>query len=127
MMSSLWLMHRMILKSQESAAKPTGVEVDAPQETYFDDGLGQQDEAISPIQIPPAVPEDPAPSHQGMAARNARVRKPPEKYVPNMKGNKYAASQEGIVDLTKKNDAQYVLYIQTVYYISQQYIVLQSN
>jgi hypothetical protein len=36
----------------EHAAKPTGVEVDpadAPQETYFDDGLGQQDEAIPPI------------------------------------------------------------------------------
>ncbi len=27
----------------------------------------------------------------------------------------------------KKIDAQYVLYLQTVYYISQQYIVLQSN
>jgi hypothetical protein len=69
------------------------VEVDpadaAPQETYFDDGLRQQDEVIPPIQIPPTLPEDPALPSQGMAARNARVRKPPEKYVPSMKGNKY--------------------------------------
>jgi hypothetical protein len=67
----------------EPDAKPTGVEVDpanAPQETYFDDGLGQQDEAIPPIQVPPTVPlpEDPALPSQGMAVHNARVRKPPE-------------------------------------------------
>ncbi len=38
------------------------------------------------------------------------------------------SSQEGIVDLQKFIfDAQYVLYLQTVYFISQQYIVLQSN
>jgi hypothetical protein len=37
-------------------------------------------------------------------------------------------SQEGIVDLQKIIfGAQYVLYLQTVYFISQQYIVLQSN
>ncbi len=50
----------------EPAAKPTRVKVDpanAPQETNFDDGLRQQDEAIPPIQVPPTVPvpEDPAP------------------------------------------------------------------
>jgi hypothetical protein len=81
----------------EPAAKPTGVEVDVdpanvPQETYFDDGHEQQDEAIPPIQILPTVPEDPAPPSQGMAVRNARVRKPPEKYVPSRKGNKYAVA-----------------------------------
>ncbi len=69
-----------------------------PQETNFDDGLGQQDKAI---QAPPAapVPEDPAPPAQGMAARNARVRKPPEKYVPSMKGNKYAVAMTQIAVL----------------------------
>ena len=37
-------------------------------------------------------------------------------------------SQEGIVDLQKFIfDAQYVLYLQTVYFILQQYIDLQSN
>ncbi len=61
--------------------EPTGVEVDSDhQELDFNDGLRQQDEET---QAPPAmpVPEDPAPPRQGMAARNARVRKPPEKYV----------------------------------------------
>ncbi len=87
----------------EPAAKHTRVEVDAPQETYFDDGLRHQDEAIPPIQIPPTLPEDPAPPHQGMAARNARVRKPPEKYVPSMKENKYAAAMTQIAASIKKH------------------------
>ncbi len=63
--------------TSEPIVKPTGVEMDSdPQEINFDNGLGQQDKAI---QAPPAVPvpEDPAPSAQGIAARNARVRKPP--------------------------------------------------
>jgi hypothetical protein len=68
-----------------------------PKENYFDDGLGQQDEAIPPIQIPPTLPEDPALPCQGMAACNARVRKPPKKYTPNMKGNKYAVAMIQIV------------------------------
>jgi hypothetical protein len=85
----------------ELAAEPTGVEVDPanpppPQETYFDDGLGQQDEAIPPIQILPSIPEDPAQPSQGMAARNARVRKLPEKYVPSTKGNKCAVAMTQI-------------------------------
>ncbi len=84
----------------EPVAEPTGVEVDpaddAPQETYFDDGPRQQDEVLPPIQIPTTLPEDPAPPSQGMAARNARVRKPPEKYVPSMKGNKYAVAMTQI-------------------------------
>jgi hypothetical protein len=73
--------------TSEPIVESTGVEMDSdPQETNFDDGLGQQDKAI---QAPPAmpVPEDPAPSAQGMAACNARVKKSPEKYVPSMKGN----------------------------------------
>jgi hypothetical protein len=31
-----------------------------------------------------------------MAAHNARVRKPPEKYVPSMKGNKYSVTMTQI-------------------------------
>jgi hypothetical protein len=54
----------------EPVAESTGVEVDpannAPQETYFDDGPGQQDEALPLIQIPPAMSIDPAPLSQGM-------------------------------------------------------------
>jgi hypothetical protein len=83
--------------------EPTEVEMDSdPQEINFDDGLGQQDEAI---QAPPAmpVPEDPAPPAQGMAARNTRVRKPPEKYVPSMKGNKYPPAMTQIAALLKKS------------------------
>jgi hypothetical protein len=73
----------------EPVVEPTAVEVDpandAPQESYFDDGPGQQDEAPS-IQIPPTLSEDPALPSQGMAAHNARVRKPPKKYVHSIKG-----------------------------------------
>ncbi len=85
----------------EPFVEPTGVEVDSnPQEINFDDGLGQQDEAI---QTPPVMPvTDPAPPAQGMAACNARVRKPPEKYVPSMKGNKYAVAMTQIAALLKK-------------------------
>ena len=75
-------------------AEPTGVEVDSdyvPQELTEVNGLGQQD----PSAEPPTEPrvETLAPSlKKGMAARNARNRKQPEKYVPSMKGNKYAVA-----------------------------------
>jgi hypothetical protein len=36
-----------------------------------------------------------------MAACNARVRKPPKKYVPSMKGNKYAVAMTQIAALLK--------------------------
>ncbi len=72
------------------------------QELAFNDGLGQQDEET---QAPPAmpVPEDPAPPRQGMAARNDRARKPPEKLVPSMKGNKYAVAMTQIAALLEKS------------------------
>jgi hypothetical protein len=41
----------------------------------------------------PEVPSSPAQAvlpKKGMVARNVRLRKHPEKYVPSMKGNKYA-------------------------------------
>jgi hypothetical protein len=38
-----------------------------------------------------------------MAACDARVRKPPEKYVPNMKGNKYAVAMTQIAASLKKS------------------------
>jgi len=56
-------------------------------------GIEQQDPSASPTEEPSAEPstEPNAPSSKkGMAARNARNRKQPEKYVPSMKGNKYA-------------------------------------
>jgi hypothetical protein len=36
-----------------------------------------------------------------MAAHNARARKPPEKYVPTMKGNKYAVAMTKVAALLK--------------------------
>ncbi len=79
--------------------EPTGVEVDSDhQELDFNDGFGQQNKET---QAPPAmpVPKDPAPPCQGMAAHNARVRKPPDKYVPSVKGNKYAVAMTQIAAL----------------------------
>jgi len=83
-------------------AKPTGVEVDSdyvPQELTEVDGLGQQDPSTAPTEEPSAEPpteprvETLAPSpKKGMAARNARNRKQPEKYIPSMKGNKYTVA-----------------------------------
>ncbi len=79
-------------------AEPTGVEVDSdyvPQELTEVNGLGQQDPSAAPTEEPSAEPptEPNAPSpKKGMTARNARNRKQPEKYVPSMKGNKYAVA-----------------------------------
>ncbi len=89
--------------TNEPIVEPTGVEVDsAHQELDFNDGLGQQDKET---QAPPAmpVPEDPALPHQRMAARNARVRKPPKKLAPSMKGNKYAVAMTQIAVLLEKS------------------------
>ncbi len=79
-------------------AKPTGVEVDSdyvPQELTDANGLRQQDPSAAPTEEPRAEPPTeptvethaPSPKKKGMAARNAKNRKQPEKYVPNMKGN----------------------------------------
>ena len=79
-------------------AEPTGVEVDsdyASQELTEVDGLGQQDPNTSPTEEPsaePTVETIAPPPKKGMAARNARNRKQPEKYAPSMKGNKYAVA-----------------------------------
>ncbi len=90
-------------------ANPTGVEVDidyAPQELSEGDGLKQQETNAAPTEKPSAEPtivptEDPAPPSLGMAACNARARKPCEKYVPTMKGNKYAVVMTQIAALLK--------------------------
>jgi hypothetical protein len=79
-------------------AEPTGVDVDSdyvPQELTEVNGLGQQDPSAAPTEEPSAEPPtEPNASSpkKGMAARNARNRKQPEKYVPSMKGNKYAVA-----------------------------------
>jgi hypothetical protein len=75
--------------------EPTGVDMGGPQavppqdavfdgavfDMALDDGLDQEAVAEPEIQV--------APPKEGMAARNTRNRKQPEKYVSNMQGNKY--------------------------------------
>jgi hypothetical protein len=77
-----------------------GVDSDyATQELTEVNGLGQQDSSAAPTEEPSAEPptapavetHTPSPK-KGMAARNARNRKQPEKYVPSMKGNKYTVA-----------------------------------
>jgi hypothetical protein len=101
--------------AEESPDEPTGVEVDPePNKTNFDvqDGLEQEPQEMShkqgtarrPTGEPTAAPvQDPAPPSQGMVARNARVRKPPEKYVPTLKGNKYAVALTQVTKSLKKS------------------------
>jgi len=83
-------------------AEPTRVEVVdsdyAPQELTEINGLGQQETREAPTKEPtvepitaPAVIHVPSPKKE-MSARNARNRKQPEKYVPSMKGSKYAVA-----------------------------------
>ena len=53
---------------------------DAVFDTDLDGGLDAEPPMLeTPANTPPA----------GMAARNVRVRKPPEKFIPSMQGNKY--------------------------------------
>jgi hypothetical protein len=89
----------------EPSTKPTGVEVEDAPKASFEDGLGEtpqgtpykRETARHPTGEPTAAsPEDSAPPCQGMAARNARIRKPPEKYAPGMKGKKYAVAMTQI-------------------------------
>ncbi len=92
-------------------AKPTGVEVDsnyAPQDSAEVNGLGQQGTNVAPNEEPRAKPnaapaletQTPSPK-KGMAVRNARNRKQPEKYIPRMSGNKYAVALTQIAALLK--------------------------
>ncbi len=91
---------------------PTGVDVDTdawamdtnvPVEdnAIAIDGLEQQDPTEGAIAMPTSEPttstkmakspaKKTAPPKTGMAAQNSCARKAPEKYVPRMKGNKYA-------------------------------------
>ena len=81
-------------------AKPTVVEVDsdyAPQERNEVDGHKRQDTYMAPTEELSAEPiivptEDPAPLSQGMAAHITRARTAPKKYIPAMRGNKYAVA-----------------------------------
>ena len=110
---------------QDFAVEPTGVdieeafkEIEEAFEAYVpleraepEDGLGHQ-HPIEPERLIALPMEQPTvepttktagtPTKQavspkiGMAARNVRVRKQPEKYVPSMKGNKYAVAMTQI-------------------------------
>ncbi len=92
--------------------KPTGMDVDTnawvmdtnvpvDDSTVAMNGLKQQDPTEGTAAVPTAEPTNSpkkakspakktAPPKTGMAAQNSCARKAPEKYVPSMKGNKYA-------------------------------------
>jgi hypothetical protein len=92
--------------------KPTGMDMDTnawamdtdvpvDNNAVAIDGLEQQDPTEGAATVPSAEPTNgpkkakspakkTAPPKTRMAAQNSRARKAPEKYVPSMKGNKYA-------------------------------------
>jgi hypothetical protein len=101
---------------QDFAVKPTGVDINEAFEAYVpleraepEDGLGHQDPSkpehliMPPMELPGVEPttkvastpipvKNAVPPKKRMAARIARVRKKPKKYVPSMKRNKYAVA-----------------------------------
>ncbi len=96
---------------EESPDEPTGVEVDLePNKTNFEVQDGLEQEPQEPQETSHELGTERQPTRkpttapmQGMAARNARVRKPPKKYVPTMKGNKYAVALTQISKSLKKS------------------------
>jgi hypothetical protein len=72
--------------------EPTGVDMSVPQANtpqVFDDTVFDTD-LDGGLDAEPPTLETPANTPPvGMAARNVRVRKPPEKFIPSMQGNKY--------------------------------------
>jgi hypothetical protein len=104
--------------NQDFAVKPTGVDIEEAFKAYVplehaepDDGLGHQDPSeperlitppteqptIEPTTTMAGTPAKQAVSPKtGMAVRNVRVRKQPEKYVPSMKGNRYTVAMTQI-------------------------------
>jgi hypothetical protein len=72
--------------------EPTGVDMGVPQANtpqVFDDAVFDTD-LDGGLDAEPPTLETPADTPPvGMAARNPRVRKPPEKFIPSMQGNKY--------------------------------------
>ena len=83
-----------------------------PEEHSKVDGLGQQDPSkrfdvptaepttVSKVSSSPAQAVSPK---KGIAACNVKLRKKPEKYVPSMKGNKYAVALTQIVASLKES------------------------
>ncbi len=105
--------------------KPTGVDMDTnawamgtnvpvDNNAISMDGLKQQDPTegaaaiptsqptTSPTKVKSLVKKVPSPK-MGMAAQNSWARKAPEKYVPSMKGNKYAITSTQITLLLQSS------------------------
>jgi hypothetical protein len=105
------------------AVEPTGVKMDSEAQGYVPevcnkiDGLGQQESSKRfevPTAEPTTVPEvaQAVLPKKGMAVRNVRLRKQPEKYIPSMKGNKYTVTLAQIVaSLKESKDAMYMAQI----------------
>ncbi len=101
---------------QDFAVKPTGVDIDKAFKTYVpleraepEVGLRHQDpsktehlimpptehltvKATTKVAGTPIPVKNAVSLKKGIAARSARVRKQPKRYVPSMKGNKYAVA-----------------------------------
>jgi hypothetical protein len=105
------------------STEPTGVDMadlqapqDVPEGTNADTDFGLEQVPIDdpherktarrstgePTAAAPS--QDPAPPLQGMATRNARVRKPPKKYVPSLQGKKYAVALSQIAECLKQSN-----------------------
>jgi hypothetical protein len=106
--------------------KPTGVDMDTDawamdtnvpvgNNAIAIDGLEQQDSTEGAAMVPKAEPitspkkakspaKKTAPPKMGMAAQNSCARKAPEKYVPSMKGNKYAITLTQITSLLQGSE-----------------------
>jgi hypothetical protein len=88
--------------------EPTEVEVEDAPQVSFEDGLGEVPQETETARQPTDNPTTALPENtaldaikialpcQGMAERNARSRKPPETYVPSMKGKKYTVAMTQI-------------------------------
>ena len=73
--------------------EPTGVDMGVPEANttpqMFDDAVFESDLDGGLDAEPPTLETQADAPPAGMVERNARVRKPPERYIPSMKGNKY--------------------------------------
>jgi hypothetical protein len=78
--------------------EPTGVEMDSKAQGYVPE---EHNEVEPTVKCP--VAQHKLPPNKSMAARNTRIRKLPEKYVPSMKGNKNTVVLTQIVASLKES------------------------
>ena len=94
------------LQAPQDVPEGTNADTDSGLEQVPLDDPHERKTARRPTGEPTAAApsQDPAPPLQGMAARNARVRKPPKKYVPSMQGKKSAVALSQIDECLKQSN-----------------------